>query len=75
MAGETDNLVLEMLKRIRSSQERTELDISDMKVRMSSMERHLGEIQIQVSQLNSRMDTIDERVSRMERRLELKENV
>jgi predicted nucleic acid-binding Zn-ribbon protein len=73
MTAETDNLVLELLRRIRASQERTELDITDIKVRLSSLERHLGETQIQIAAVNSRMDRFDERLARIERRLELVE--
>lgn len=73
MADETANLVLEQLRRIRASQERMELDFSEMKTRLSSLERHVGEVQISVAVLNSRLDRLDERVGRIERRLELVE--
>jgi chromosome segregation ATPase len=71
MTEETTGLVLEHLRKIREIQESMKQDIHDVKLRMSSTERHLGEIQMQVGGLNSRMDRIDERLSRIERRLDL----
>jgi hypothetical protein len=71
MTAETENLVLEMLRRIRASQERTELDVNDIKVRTSSVERHLGEVQLQMAAINVRLDRVDERLARVERRLDL----
>ena len=64
MTDENENLVLEMLRRIRTSQERTEADVSDIKLRLSAVE-------IQMAALNSRMDRFDERLARVERRLDL----
>jgi hypothetical protein len=66
MTEETVNVVLELLRRVRASQERMELDVRDVKVRMSAVEIVLGT-------LNSRMDRFDERLSRIERRLDLAE--
>jgi predicted nucleic acid-binding Zn-ribbon protein len=64
MTEETENIVLELLRRVRGSQERSEADLSDLKLRMSAVE-------IQVSALNSRFDRFDERLTRIERRLDL----
>jgi predicted nucleic acid-binding Zn-ribbon protein len=71
MTEETENIVLELLRRIRASQERMEQDIADLKARMSSVELVLGQQQIQLAALNARMDRSDERLGRIERRLEL----
>jgi predicted nucleic acid-binding Zn-ribbon protein len=71
MTEETENLVLELLRKTRASQERMEVDISDLKVRMSSVENLLGQQQIQIATLNGRLDRFDERLGRIERRLEL----
>ncbi len=71
MTEETENLVLELLRKIRASQERMESDISDLKVRMSSVENLLGQQQIQIATLNGRLDRFDERLGRIERRLDL----
>ena len=42
MAEDVSNLILEHLGRIRASQERTELDIGEIKSRLSAVEVQLG---------------------------------
>ncbi|PZQ14364.1 MAG: hypothetical protein DI565_13180 [Ancylobacter novellus] len=71
MTSETENVVLELLRRMRGSLDRIELDLSDLKVGVSAIEQHLGQQQIQLAALNGRMDRFDERLSRIERRLDL----
>jgi polyhydroxyalkanoate synthesis regulator phasin len=71
MTSETEDLVLELLRRVRASQERMELDVADLKARLSAVEQPLGQQQIQLAALNGRMDRFDERLSRIERRLDL----
>jgi hypothetical protein len=71
MAEEVDNVVLEMLRRIRASQERTEFDIAELKSRVSALEQHQGQTLILLGTMNQRLDRFDERLSRIERRLDL----
>jgi hypothetical protein len=71
MAEETDNLILEMLRRVRASQERTELDIADLKGRVSALEQVTGQILVLLGTMAQRMDRFDERLARIERRLDL----
>lgn len=85
MTEETENMVLEMLRRIRASQERTELDVADVKVRMSTLEQQQGQVLTIQGQflalhgqvvtllgtLNQRMDRFDARMGRIEHRLDL----
>jgi hypothetical protein len=71
MTDEMTNLVLEHLRKIRESQELMHQDIQDLKLRMSAVEHHLGQVQVQLAGLNSRMDRFDERLARIERRLNL----
>jgi polyhydroxyalkanoate synthesis regulator phasin len=73
MTEETENLVLDLLRKTRASQERMEQDVADLKVRMSTVENMLGQQQIQLAALNGRMDRLDERLGRIERRLDLVE--
>jgi polyhydroxyalkanoate synthesis regulator phasin len=73
MTEETENLVLELLRKVRASQERMEQDVADLKVRMSTVENMLGQQQIQLAALNGRLDRLDERLGRIERRLDLVE--
>ena len=71
MTDEPDNLVLELLRKIRTSVERTEVEIGDVKLRMSAMEGHMANMQLQMATFGSRMDRLEECVSRIERRLDL----
>jgi archaellum component FlaC len=71
MTTETENMVLEMLPRIRGSQERMELDVQDIKTRMTNIEISVGQFTSQFASQSLRLDRIDERVSRIERRLDL----
>jgi hypothetical protein len=71
MTEETDNMVLEMLWRIRASQERTELDLADLKSRVSALKQMLGQVLVLLGTMCQRIDRFDERLGRIERRLEL----
>jgi archaellum component FlaC len=73
MTEETTNLVLEHLKHIRRVGDETREDMADVKLRVSAIEEHIGQMQIQFGGLNRRMDRFDERLTRVERRLELTE--
>ncbi len=74
MSSETETLVLEMLRRIRSSQERMELDIGDLKSRVSLIEQMQGQMLALLGGLGQRMDRFEERMARIERRLDLVES-
>jgi hypothetical protein len=71
MTEETENMVLEMLPRIRASQERTELDLADVKARASALEQMQGQVLVLLGTMSQRMDRFDERLGRIERRLDL----
>ena len=71
MTEETENLVLEMLRKMRGSIEHMELDMMDIKIRLSSVEHHLGQHQLQLAAMNTRLDHMDGRLVRIERRLDL----
>lgn len=73
MTEETENLVLEHLRRIRASQERMELDMGELKSRVSALELVQGQILSLLGTMNQRMDRFDERLGRIERRLDLVE--
>ena len=74
MTDETANLMIEMLKRIRASQERMELDIQDIKTRMTSLEITVAQMANQLAAQSLRLDRLEERISRIERRLDLVEH-
>ena len=61
---ETENLVLEHLRHIRSAVDSVREDIREIKGRLGIMEN-------QYANLSSRMDRLDSRVERIESRLEL----
>jgi hypothetical protein len=71
MTADTDNLVLEHLRRIRGQLDRIEQDVGDMKPRMSAVSRHLGENQLAFATQRTRLDRFDWRLGRIERRLDL----
>jgi hypothetical protein len=73
MAEDIDSLVLEHLRRIRASQERTELDRSELKSRVSSLKSVTGQVLNLLGTMNQRMDRFDEHLGRIERRLDLVE--
>ena len=74
MTEDATNLVLEMLKRLRASVERMELDIQDVKTRVTGIEVNGAQLATLVAAQSGRLDRIDERVARIERRLDLVEH-
>ncbi len=63
---DTDNIVVEHLRAIRSTVDRISEDMQEVKAR-------LGILDHQCASLSSRIDRIDERVFRIEKRLSLVE--
>jgi len=57
-------MTFELLKRIQNDVAVIKEDLHNVKVRLSSVETGIG-------QLNARMDTFDQRLGRIERRLDL----
>ena len=64
MAGDPDNIVLVLLRKIDERTERMAEDLQDLKVRVTSVEEGLAGV-------NRRLDRLEGRVERIERRLEL----
>ena len=62
--AETDNIVLEHLRHIRTTVDGLRDDMREMKSRMGILEN-------QYASLSTRIDRLDARVERIERRLEL----
>ena len=67
------NLVLEHLRPIRRSVERTELEMTELKTRVSAMKETQGQLLVSLGVVSKRLDRHDERLSRIERRLDLVE--
>jgi len=73
MANDSDNLILDILKKIQGRLSAIEVDLGDVKARISVMEQYQGQVLTLLGGLNQRMDRFDERLSRIERRLDLVE--
>jgi hypothetical protein len=76
MTGETENLILEHLRLLRSGQEELLSEVSEIKKRLTTIDGSLALVRTDIAQLhtmyaglNRRMD----RVERIERRLDLVE--
>jgi hypothetical protein len=65
MTNESENVILEYLRRIRSSQERMESDIVDIKSRVSAIELVQGQVFALLGGLGQRMDRFEDRLSRI----------
>jgi predicted nucleic acid-binding Zn-ribbon protein len=66
MTDETANLILEHLRRMRLSIDRTEENMLEVKQR-------LGHLESQYATISNRMDRVDLRLDRIEKRLDLVE--
>lgn len=62
MAEEAPNLVLEHLRAIRGSVERTEYDIKDLKFRVGQIEQTLVHHSLRFDRLETRFDLIEKRL-------------
>lgn len=71
MSDEPANLALEHLRHIRRSQERMELELGELKSRVSALEETQGQVLVLLGVISKRLDRNDERLSRIERRLDL----
>ena len=72
MTDEIGNLILERLRRMDDRLVNIEGDMHDIKLRMTVVEEHIGNLVLGVSGLNARMDRFDERLTRVERRMDLR---
>ena len=70
MTEEVGNLVLEQLRLIRASMQRMELDVGDLKLRVSPLGQNMGQVVTALGAVNGRLDLLEERVARIERRLD-----
>ncbi|MDE0059322.1 MAG: hypothetical protein OXP07_14465 [Defluviicoccus sp.] len=75
MNDDVENLVLEQLRTIRGEiadlRREVRSELGDVRQRVSSIERHLANLQSDVALVHQRLDHQGERLERIERRLEL----
>lgn len=71
MSEDTENLVLEILKKIQHDLSFVRQDVSDLKLRNASIENHLASLHLDMVQMGARIDTLSRRIERVETRLGL----
>ena len=78
MADNTENLILEHLKRFQAGQERIERDLKEVKTRLSALEsgqgsivQHIGHLATSIAGQQVSIDRMSDRIDRVEHRLEL----
>jgi predicted nucleic acid-binding Zn-ribbon protein len=74
MVDELDNLTLRFLRNIDQKLDRLAEDVSDMKVRMTSLERGLASVEMSMAGVQNRIDRVEQRLDRIEKRLDLVDN-
>lgn len=73
MTQEAENLVLMILKDIQARLGRLEERMTNLKLRMTAQEQHLGTLVISLPASHDRIDALTRRIERIERRLELRD--
>lgn len=72
MTEQTENLVLTILKDVQVRMGRLEERMTNLELRMTAQEQHLGTLVISLPSSHDRIDVLTRRVERIERRLELR---
>jgi outer membrane murein-binding lipoprotein Lpp len=79
MTDEIDNIVLEHLRHIRAKVDTIESDMTDLKIRMTSLERGMSAVKYEIAycaetdtRQQGALDKINGRLDRIEKRLELR---
>lgn len=71
MSDTPDNLVLALLRKMDGKLDRLTSDVQDLKHRMTSVERQLGELRVDMAGMAGRIDRLEVRIDRIERRLDI----
>ena len=71
MTDEPDDVTLRMLRRLDEKLDRVLAELTDIKPRLTSVERQTGELRVDIAGRSGRLDRIETRPDRMERRLDL----
>lgn len=70
-APEVENLLLEHMRAIRAQLDDLSRGLGELRGRVSSMERHLANVQTDIAMIHQRLDEQGIRIERIARRLEL----
>lgn len=62
MTDNIENLMLEQLRAIRKAVDRNAEEMSDVKMRLSSLERSTAGLHVDLAQINYRLDMIEHRL-------------
>lgn len=71
MAENTDNIMLEILKRLQEGQSRLEVGQRQTNERLAAIEHHMAGFHVTLTSYTDDMDALKDRVSRIERRLDI----
>ena len=71
MTDETDNIMLEILKKLQAGQSRLQDGQRLTNERLAAIEHHMAGFHVTIAAYNDDMETLKGRVSRIERRLEI----
>ena len=71
MNDTTENLVIEILRKLQGEMSIMREDIRDIKVRLSSIEARLAHAHADYATQSVRIDRLEDRLSRIEHRLDL----
>jgi chromosome segregation ATPase len=71
MADDIANLMLEMLRAVRATQDAHSSRFDRLDLRLAAIEAHMAGFQFQEVHQNAEMDDLRARLSRIEKRLEL----
>ena len=74
MTEETENLVVQILKKLQADNQHFRQEFDDIKTRLASVENHLAANHLDFAQLSARIDTLSRGLERMELRLGLLES-
>jgi archaellum component FlaC len=71
MADQSDNLVLQMLRRMDVKLDRVIEDVRDLKMGMTNVEERLGAVELSIAGVQRRIDRVEQRLDRIGKRLDL----
>jgi hypothetical protein len=71
MTRDTEDLVIHILKDLQTRMGRMEEQMTNIELRMTAQEQHLGALLVSLPVSQDRLDLLTRRVERIERRLDL----